>query len=225
MASNYNLNPRPAVVLVADGQARLIRRRETVPGHDALRRGRLAGRCGAPSAHEKAVKHLSRSLEQGRLSHAYLFTGPAQVGKMSLAMDLARAVNCLGDGRPCGECAPCGPHSPRAARRRASGRRGIGAEPDRRQPHRDRYRPGARRAAGGQPEALRGPLPGVRLRRRGARDGRGRQQPAQDPGGAAGPGGDRPCWRPTRRRCRPPWCHAAAAWSYGAWRRRSSRAS
>ena len=29
MASNYNLNPRPAVVLVNDGQARLIRRRET----------------------------------------------------------------------------------------------------------------------------------------------------------------------------------------------------
>ena len=29
MASNYNLNPRPAVVMVADGQARLIRRRET----------------------------------------------------------------------------------------------------------------------------------------------------------------------------------------------------
>lgn len=29
MASNYNLNPRPAVVLVRDGQARLIRRRET----------------------------------------------------------------------------------------------------------------------------------------------------------------------------------------------------
>jgi diaminopimelate decarboxylase len=30
MASNYNLLPRPAAVLVADGQARLIRRRETV---------------------------------------------------------------------------------------------------------------------------------------------------------------------------------------------------
>lgn len=29
MASTYNLNPRPAVVLVRDGQARLIRRRET----------------------------------------------------------------------------------------------------------------------------------------------------------------------------------------------------
>ena len=29
MASNYNLNPRPAIVLVNDGEARLIRRRET----------------------------------------------------------------------------------------------------------------------------------------------------------------------------------------------------
>ncbi len=29
MASNYNLNPRPAIVMVNDGQARLIRRRET----------------------------------------------------------------------------------------------------------------------------------------------------------------------------------------------------
>jgi diaminopimelate decarboxylase len=30
MASNYNVVPRPAVVLVADGRARVIRRRETV---------------------------------------------------------------------------------------------------------------------------------------------------------------------------------------------------
>jgi diaminopimelate decarboxylase len=29
MASNYNLNPRPAIVMVKDGSARLIRRRET----------------------------------------------------------------------------------------------------------------------------------------------------------------------------------------------------
>ena len=29
MASNYNLNPRPAVIMVKDGEARLIRRRET----------------------------------------------------------------------------------------------------------------------------------------------------------------------------------------------------
>jgi len=30
MASNYNVVPRPAAVLVADGSARLIRRRETI---------------------------------------------------------------------------------------------------------------------------------------------------------------------------------------------------
>jgi diaminopimelate decarboxylase len=30
MSSNYNLLPRPAAVLVADGEARLIRRRETL---------------------------------------------------------------------------------------------------------------------------------------------------------------------------------------------------
>jgi diaminopimelate decarboxylase len=29
MASNYNLAPKPAAVLVADGQARLMRRRQT----------------------------------------------------------------------------------------------------------------------------------------------------------------------------------------------------
>ena len=57
--------------------------------------------------HEKAVRQLSRSLEQGRLSHAYLFTGPAHVGKMSLAMDLAHALNCLGEDRPCDDCAQC----------------------------------------------------------------------------------------------------------------------
>jgi diaminopimelate decarboxylase len=29
MASNYNMAPRPAVVVVRDGRARLVRRRET----------------------------------------------------------------------------------------------------------------------------------------------------------------------------------------------------
>ena len=57
--------------------------------------------------HEKALRHLSRSLEQGRLSHAYLFTGPAHVGKMSMAMDLARALNCTGADRPCDDCPQC----------------------------------------------------------------------------------------------------------------------
>ncbi len=54
------------------------------------------------------VQALQRSLQQDRLSHAYLLVGPPHVGKMTLAQDLARAVNCLADhDRPCGECLQC----------------------------------------------------------------------------------------------------------------------
>ena len=56
---------------------------------------------------ERAVSLLQRSLAAGTLSHAYLVVGPAHVGKMTLAMDLARAVNCEGGEPPCGECDSC----------------------------------------------------------------------------------------------------------------------
>ncbi len=55
----------------------------------------------------RAVELLRRGLASGRLSHAYLLLGPAGVGKMTLALDLARALNCSGDEVPCGECQPC----------------------------------------------------------------------------------------------------------------------
>ncbi len=55
----------------------------------------------------RAVELLSRSLAGGGLSHAYLLLGPSSVGKMTLALDLARALNCSGDEVPCGECEPC----------------------------------------------------------------------------------------------------------------------
>jgi diaminopimelate decarboxylase len=44
MASNYNLAPRPAVVVVADGRARLVRRRETY--EDLLRHDVIEGPAG-----------------------------------------------------------------------------------------------------------------------------------------------------------------------------------
>jgi DNA polymerase III subunit delta' len=44
--------------------------------------------------HERAVDLLRRSIEHGRLGHAYLFSGPDGVGKRTLALELARAVNC-----------------------------------------------------------------------------------------------------------------------------------
>jgi DNA polymerase-3 subunit delta' len=56
---------------------------------------------------EKAVSLLTRSLEKGSTSHAYLLVGPAHIGKMTLAIELAKAVNCEADDRPCGICSSC----------------------------------------------------------------------------------------------------------------------
>jgi len=53
------------------------------------------------------VSLLERSFERESLAHAYLFVGPPQVGKMTLALNLAQALNCEVDKRPCGECASC----------------------------------------------------------------------------------------------------------------------
>ena len=60
--------------------------------------------------HDKAIGALTRSLVGGRLAHSHIFIGPARVGKTTLALDLARAANCLADAerRPCGDCGQCG---------------------------------------------------------------------------------------------------------------------
>ena len=55
----------------------------------------------------RAVSLLQRALETGSLASAYLLIGPAHVGKMTLALNLAQALNCEGDQPPCGGCAPC----------------------------------------------------------------------------------------------------------------------
>jgi DNA polymerase-3 subunit delta' len=50
---------------------------------------------------------LQRSLETESLAHAYLLVGPAHVGKMTMALNLAEALNCEGAEPPCGECVSC----------------------------------------------------------------------------------------------------------------------
>ncbi len=67
--------------------------------------------------HDKAVKALTRALDNDGIAHAYLIAGPPNIGKMTLAMDIARAVNCVADEqpnmfgetepKPCNTCGPC----------------------------------------------------------------------------------------------------------------------
>ncbi len=55
------------------------------------------------------MARLQRGLAAGRLSHAYLFTGPAQVGKTTLALAFAQALNCTGAGTQGETLSPCVP--------------------------------------------------------------------------------------------------------------------
>ena len=57
--------------------------------------------------HVGAVAFLQQSLATGRVAHAYLFTGPPQVGKRKLALGVAQALNCVGSEPPCGQCPSC----------------------------------------------------------------------------------------------------------------------
>jgi len=74
--------------------------------------------------HERVVDLLQRAIAQRRIGHAYLLSGPLGVGKRTLAIRLAQALNCerLGPGAnptsgtasdaptaepPCGSCRRC----------------------------------------------------------------------------------------------------------------------
>jgi DNA polymerase-3 subunit delta' len=62
------------------------------------------------SGHDWAVEMLQRQVLTGSLRHAYLLTGPVGVGRRTLAVRLAQAINCaspLAPAVPCRMCRTC----------------------------------------------------------------------------------------------------------------------
>jgi len=56
---------------------------------------------------DKLLSLLKQNLKERNIAHAYLLTGPRHIGKGTLAVNIAQAVNCDASEPPCGQCHSC----------------------------------------------------------------------------------------------------------------------
>ncbi|MDD5621218.1 MAG: DNA polymerase III subunit [Candidatus Paceibacterota bacterium] len=57
--------------------------------------------------HKKQWEFLKLSADSNKLSHAYLFHGPSQIGKKRIAIELAKYLHCKEKNAPCNACKTC----------------------------------------------------------------------------------------------------------------------
>lgn len=60
------------------------------------------------TAHKKQLEFLKSKFELDQLSHAYIFSGSADLGKKDFAVEFVKLINCLGkEDKPCKKCVNC----------------------------------------------------------------------------------------------------------------------
>lgn len=77
--------------------------------YQALYRKYRSQSFGEMVGQEVVARTLRQAVEQGKISHAYLFSGPRGTGKTSAAKIFAKAMNCPNQvaGEPCNDCYMC----------------------------------------------------------------------------------------------------------------------
>lgn len=77
--------------------------------YQALYRKYRSQTFGEMVGQEVVATTLKQAIEQGKISHAYLFSGPRGTGKTSTAKIFAKAMNCPNQvgGEPCNDCYIC----------------------------------------------------------------------------------------------------------------------